>query len=83
MKKLHILLIGATMILASPAMAENTSDLRSNNDNNRATTSSPQQGQVNYADYTANDDDHGDDSFRRVSAPSETADPRDNQRPRR
>ena len=59
MKKLHILLMGATMILASPAMAEDALEMRSNNDNTRPAAIAPQAGSINYADYTANDDDHG------------------------
>lgn len=61
MKKLHILLMGATMILASPAMAEDAREMRSNNDNTRPAAIAPQAGSIDYADYTANDDDHGAD----------------------
>lgn len=62
MKKMHILLVGAVMVIASPVLAEDKPELRYQNDNARASSSAEQQtSPVNYADYTVNDDDHGDE----------------------
>ena len=62
MKKIHIALVGIALIMASPAIASEPQQSRYQNDNARpAASTNNQPPAINYADYTENDDDHGDE----------------------
>lgn len=61
MKKMHILLMGAVMVMATPALADEERNMNYQNDNNRPAAESAATKPVSYDDYAANDDDHGDE----------------------
>jgi len=69
MKKMHIFLMGAVMVMVTPALAEETHNINYQNDNTRpAAESGAVPKPISYDDYAANDDDHGDEDEHANSA---------------
>lgn len=61
MKKMHILLMGSLMVMASPALAGDKPQLGYQNDNLPPSSATQSGSSISYTDYIANDDDHGAD----------------------